>query len=124
MNIFLWALQVILSIKLLDVAYKHGLRRGMPTMQDAIGRLGAAAPLLLTIFAVCALLGVAGLLLPGLLSLPAILTPTSALFVAVLLLISIYFHLRSRDKPKIFVSLVLLAFALFIAYGRYALAPL
>jgi hypothetical protein len=33
------------------------------------------------------------------------------------------FHLRSREKPMIFVSLVLFAFAAFIAYGRGVLAP-
>jgi hypothetical protein len=38
---------------------------------------------------------------------------------SVILLFSIFFHVRSREKPKIFVSVILFAFAVFVAYGRW-----
>lgn len=123
MNTLLWIIQVILSIKLITITYTHGLRQGMPTMQEAIPRLGKAARPLLTLAAVGTLLGVLGLLLPGVTELPGVITPVSACVMAVMLSVSVLFHLKSRDKPKIFVSVVLFAFAAFVAYGRWALSP-
>ena len=123
MNIFLWVLQTILCIKLLDVAIKHGLRQSMPSMQSAIQKLGGYASGLLRFFALCCLLAALGLVLPGLLGLAGWLTPAAAVFSGLLLLVGLVFHLRSREKPMIFVSLVLLAFAGVIAYGRWMLVP-
>lgn len=39
MTTALWIIQVILGIKLLSVAYTHGLRQSQPTMQDAIQKM-------------------------------------------------------------------------------------
>jgi hypothetical protein len=123
MNIFLWALQIILAIKLLSVTLSHGLRQSMPSLQEARRRLGAAAPPLLALAALGCLLGALGVTLPGLLGAAGWITPLTAALIAAMLLVSILLHIRSRDKPKVFVSLVLLAFAVMIAYGRWALAP-
>jgi hypothetical protein len=38
-------------------------------------------------------------------------------------LFSIFFHVKSREKPKIFVSVILFAFAVFVAYERWVLVP-
>lgn len=123
MNTFLWIIQVILGIKLITVTYTHGLRQRLATMQETIPRLGKAARPLLTLAAAGTLLGTLGLLLPGVTNLPGIITPISACVMAAMLLVSIVFHLKSREKPKIFVSLVLFAFAAFVAYGRWVLSP-
>lgn len=123
MNLALWAVQIILCIKLVDVSIKHGLRQSKPTLQEATQRLGGYSRPLLSVFAISSLLAALGLVLPGILGGPVWLTSAAALFAGLLLLISIFFHLKSRDHPKIFVSLVLLAFASFIAYGRWALVP-
>ena len=40
MTTVLWIIQVILGIRLLSVAYTHGLRQSQPTMQDAIQKMG------------------------------------------------------------------------------------
>lgn len=119
MNIALWILQIILGVKLLTVSYSHGLRQSQPTMQDAIRRTGGFAPSLLSLIAICALAATIGLLLPGVRGI----TPIAALFTAALLSGSVVFHLRSREQPKIFVSAVLLAFALLVAYGRWTMMP-
>jgi hypothetical protein len=123
MNTFLWIIQVILGIKLLTVTYTHGLRQSMETMQEAIPRLGKAARPLLYLAAAGGLLGTLGLLLPGVTDMPGGITPISACVMAAMLLVSIFFHLKSRESPKIFVSLVLFALAVFIAYGRWVLSP-
>jgi hypothetical protein len=39
------------------------------------------------------------------------------------LLLSIVFHVLAREKPKIWISLILCALALALAYGRWMVAP-
>jgi hypothetical protein len=42
---------------------------------------------------------------------------------SIMLLASIFFHVKFREKPQVFVSVILFAFAAFVAYGRWVLAP-
>jgi hypothetical protein len=119
MHTLLWILQIILGIKLLSVSYSHGLRQAQPTMQDAMQKMGSLARPLHYAIALAALLGAVGLTLPGVLgSSPQIISVT-AIVLSILLVTSIFFHVRSREKPNVFVSVILFAFAVFIAYGRW-----
>jgi hypothetical protein len=123
MNIVLWVIQIILAIKLITVSYTHGIRQNQPTMQAAIQKMGKLPQPLLQIIAVCTFIGCIGLMLPGILGLSTRITPVTAAILSILLLISIFFHIKCREKPNIFVSVILFAFAAFIAYGRWVLVP-
>ena len=123
MNIVLWVIQVILGIKLISVAYTHGLRQSKPTMQEAIARMGLFSKPLLYLVAMGTLVGALGLILPGATGILSKTTPVTAAILSIILLISLFFHLKSRDKPNIFVSIILSALAAFVAYGRWILAP-
>jgi hypothetical protein len=123
MNTLLWIVQIILGIKLLSVSYSHGLRQSQPIMQDAIRRLGSFAQPLHYGIAFAAFVGALGLTLPGALGLPAQVLPVTAILLAGMLLSSIFFHIRSREQPKVFVSLILFAFAALVAYGRWPFTP-
>jgi hypothetical protein len=123
-NIALWVIQIILGIKMLNVSYSHGLRQSQPTMQEAVQRMGEVSKPLHYATSVCTFLGAIGLILPGLLGSSVWIIPVTAVLLSVLLLLSIFFHVKSREKPKIFVSVVLFAFAAFVAYGRWILIPL
>lgn len=123
MNTFLWALQIILAVKLLTITLNHGLQQGKPSMQEAVQKMGPFSPALLIGVAAAAFLGALGLILPGLLGADPWLTPLTAALMAAMLLVSIFFHVRSREQPKIFVSVILFAFAAFVAYGRWVLVP-
>ena len=123
MNIVLWLVQIILAIKLLTVSYTHGLRQSQPTMQAAIQKFGKYSPTLLYTIAVCTFIGTIALILPGVIGASTWITPVTAAILAIMLLFSIYFHIKSRQKPKIFVSAVLFAFAAFVVYGRWVLVP-
>lgn len=123
MHTALWVVQVILGIKLLSVSYSHGLRQSQPTMQDAMQKMGRLARSLHYVIAICTFAGAIGLILPGVLGSSTWLIPVTAIFVAAILLSSIFFHFRSREKPNIFVSVILFAFAVLIAYGRWGFTP-
>jgi len=53
MNIVLWALQIVLALKFVSVAYTHGFRADQTKMQRGNQRLGAVARPLLILIALC-----------------------------------------------------------------------
>lgn len=69
-------------------------------------------------------LGGLGLLLPALTHILPWLTPLAAVGLAIILLLAIIFHARRGEGQGIVVNIVILALALFIAYGRFVVAPL
>jgi uncharacterized membrane protein YphA (DoxX/SURF4 family) len=123
MNSILWVLQIILSIKLVSVAYTHGLRQDKTSMQEAIQKWGALARPMLAVAAICTLLCAAGLIIPAAVGVMSGLTPWIAAILAGILLVSIGLHVKGRDKPNIWVSLILCALAAGVAYGRWVVAP-
>jgi hypothetical protein len=124
MSIALWSIQIILGIKLITVSYTHGFRQSQPTMQEAIQKMGKFSQPLLHIISVCTFIGTIGLILPGVSESSTWITPVTAVILSIMLLFSIFFHIKSREQPKIFVSVILFAFAVFVAYGRWVLVPL
>lgn len=108
---------------MIATAVSHGIQHNLETMQEAIQNL-AGAVTLLYVAAGLMVLGGAALVLPAFVDLPAGFTLAAAVAVAVLMLLSLVPHIIARDKPNIFVSLILFALAVFLAYGRWALVPL
>lgn len=120
MNTLFWALQIILAIKLVTVTFNHGLHLDPVKMQRGRDRFGSAAKPLLTVIALTALLTGLGLVLPA----ASGFLPWTASAAALMMLIATGFHLRCREEPKIWVSLILFALAGFMAYGRWMIIPL
>jgi hypothetical protein len=123
MNIALWVIQAILAIKLITAAFSHGLPQTKPAMQQAIAKMGPGARFWHILVSILSIVAAAGLILPGLLGFWPKITVWSASVTALMMLASIYFHVKFREKPKVFVSIILFAFAVFIAYGRFVLSP-
>jgi hypothetical protein len=123
MNVILWALQIILAIKFVSVAYTHGLRPNPTKLQRGRQRLGAAARPLLTLIALGAFLGGVSLILPAATGILTWLTPWSAALLALMMLAAIGFHITCREKPNHAPSFILFALAAFVAYGRWVIAP-
>ena len=113
----LYILQIILGIKLVSVAFTHGLRQDKSTMQEAIAKIGAPARPILMVVAVLTLVNAIMLVLPIAIRSLSWLTPWSAAILAGILGLSIVFHVIGREKPKIWVSLILCAMAAAVAYG-------
>ena len=124
MNIALWILQAVLALKFISTAYTHGLRQDAEKMQRGVQRLGATARPLLIAIALGEFLGGVGLMLPAVTGILTWLTPLSAALLALMMLVSIGFHVACCERPKVAVDLVLFALAAFVAYGRWVIAPL
>ena len=119
MDILLWALQIILAVKLASVVYTHGLRPDAAKMRG-----DAAARPLLPLVALGAALGATGLILPAAVPALAGWMPWFAALLAGVMLAAVGLHQGCRQRPNFVVGLVLFALAAFVAYGRWALAPL
>jgi len=110
-NIVLWALQIVLALKFLSVAYTHGFRAERMEMQRGIQRIGAVARPLLTFIALCTFLGGVSLILPAATGILTWLTPLSATLLALMMLLAIGFHAACRERPNIVVGLVFFRFS-------------
>jgi len=124
MNLVFWALQIILAIKFLSVAYTHGLRPGRSEMQSAMERLGAAARPLLIVVALSTFAGALALVLPAAAGLWTGLVPWAAAMLSLMMLGAIGFHVACREEASVVPGFVLLALAAFVAYGRWVMVPL
>jgi VIT1/CCC1 family predicted Fe2+/Mn2+ transporter len=118
MDIVLWIIQGILAIKLVDTSISHSLRQKKSDFQKAIQKMGNRTPILLRITSFFTFLGAVGLILPGLLQMPGVITVICAGITSILFLISLICHIKSREKPKYFVSIVLLVLTAVVILGR------
>ena len=123
MNVVLWAVQIILAIKLLTATFTHGIRPDPAKMQRGRASFGAGTRPLLIVIALASALGAAALILPAALGAYPTITAWAAVAIAALMLLAIAFHAGCREKQNWAVSLVLAAMAAFVAYGRLVLAP-
>ena len=119
MNTVLWIIQGVLAMKLLTAVHTHALRHP-PELGLGVDTMGWARPVLIA-SSVLMLLGVLGLLAPIVPEVPPCVVVGAASGLAALQLLSIVFHLRCREDPKVFVALILFSLAALAAAGRWAL---
>jgi uncharacterized membrane protein YphA (DoxX/SURF4 family) len=122
MNIALWIAQVLLA---LDFGI-HGWEMVSLTMTPLMGftyivdipsrtrRFVGAAEILAAF----------GLILPGLTGILPWLTPLAAVGLIIVMIGAISFHFRRKEYANIGLNVILLALALFVAYGRFVVLPL
>jgi putative oxidoreductase len=120
MTTSLWIAQLFLgtafvlagSLKLLWYARARALLPWVPTVPEALVRAIGAAELL----------GGLGLTLPSLTGVAPYLTPLAGAALAIVMSLAAAFHGRRGELRAIPVNVVLGALAIFVAYGRWALA--
>jgi hypothetical protein len=124
MNVVLWAIQIILAIKLVTVTYTHGIRPNPDKMTLGRTRFGARQRPLLAAIALVCLAAALCLVSPALAAFLGAALPWIAAVVALLMIVSAAFHASCQEHPKFVVSAVLGLMAAFLAYGRWSLSPL
>jgi predicted transporter len=124
-NNLLWAGQILLAVAMLAVGFGHAFtfdrmvtRPGMDWMA-AVGRGPMRA------IGGLEILGAAGLILPAATGILPWLSGAAAACVVLLMIFAAIFHARrSAEGRNIATNLVIGAFAAFVAYGRFFIAPL
>jgi peptidoglycan/LPS O-acetylase OafA/YrhL len=103
-----WALQIILAVKFISSAFIHAFRQDKPTLQYGIQKMGAKSKPILAVISALLAIDAVMLVLPRALGWDPRLTVYAAALGALLMLGSIVFHLKCRETPKVWVSMVLL----------------
>jgi len=122
MHVILWIAQVALAAFMITGA----LLKFMPIEQIAamMPWTGQLPPLMVRLLGFVDLLGALGLILPALLHIKPQVTPWTATGVIVLMLCAIIFHVSRGEAAVIGVNIVTAFIALFIAWGRFKIAPI
>jgi uncharacterized membrane protein YphA (DoxX/SURF4 family) len=120
MNVTLWIAQILLALLFLvsgiakAIRPNEKLRAGFPEVQPGVIRL----------IAVAEILGVLGLILPGLTGIAPALTPVAAAGLAIVMAGAVVTHARRKEGKLVAVNLVILALTVVVAVGRFGPLPL
>ena len=118
MNTALWIAQGILGAMFImagimkSTQAKEKLAKNLPWVNDYSATQ-------VKLIGVAELLGGLGLILPWYTGIEPILTPIAAIGLALIMVLAAIYHFQHKEYPGIGINMVLLAIAVFIAYGRF-----
>lgn len=118
MNIFLWVLQAVLAA----FFALSGAAKAFQPKEKVVAKAPALAdfaPGTILFIGVAELAGAIGLVLPAAVGVAAVLTPTAAVGLAVMMLLGAILHTRRSEPQGVAVTLVLCALAVLICWGRF-----
>ena len=120
MNIVLWVLQVLLALAFLA----HGCLFLFPPAA-IVDQMNASFPRWFQLFlGVAEILAAVGLTLPGFTRIQPWLVSCAAAGVMIVMVCATIFHLMRGEVSSAITTVVLLAMATFVAYGRWRVAPI
>lgn len=123
MDLTLWIVQAVLALAYLG-AGSAKLLQSRTSLQPAMPYVEDLPEWTVKFIGAVEILGAAGLLLPALTGVYPILTPMAATGLAVLQVLAGLLHVKRREFSNLPINAALCAVAVFIAYGRFVVAPL
>ncbi len=124
LNIALWVVQILLAA-LYGLAGVMKLSLPIPQLAHMMHWPGDVPEALVRFIGFSEVAGALGLLLPAALRILPWLTPLAALGLVTIQVLAIPFHAMRGELPMVLpVNLTLLALAAFVAWGRFAKAPI
>jgi uncharacterized membrane protein YphA (DoxX/SURF4 family) len=123
MNTVLWIIQFLLALAF-GMAGLMKLTQPYEKLGERMAWVKSFSATQVRLIGLVELLAAFGLLLPGLTGILPILTPLAAAGLVLDMLGAAFTHLRRHENQMIIGNFVLLALALFIAYGRFVAVPL
>jgi hypothetical protein len=128
MNTTIWVFQAVLATMMLLAGVFKLISNNAELIEKGNGRMDWAEDLSegsVTMIGVVEFLIGLGLILPQLLDILPWLTPLAAIGAVLTMLGALGLHLKRKDNFKSFaINMIILSFAVFIAYGRFGLFPL
>lgn len=121
-NIFLWIVQSLLAVMFL-MAGAGKLFQPITELEKMLPWVTSVSPGLVRFIGLSELLGGIGVLLPSILRIKTGLTSYAALGLAAVMLLAAVFHISRGEYPAIGMPVLLMALALFAAWGRTKKAP-
>lgn len=121
MNIALWIVAGLLALLFLAAGGMKIIRPKEKLAESGLAWTEDFTTGPVKLIGVAEVVGAIGLILPGLTHIAPILVPIAATALAVLMIGATVVHIRRHEPP---ISLVLVVLALFVAVGRFWIAPL
>ena len=118
MNVALWIAAVVLALAMLAA----GFGKLTTAKEKLVARMAWAedfSPGVIKLIGGLEVLAAIGLILPGITGIAPILVPLAATGVAIIMIGAIITHIRRGESKEILPSAVLLALAIFVAWGRF-----
>jgi uncharacterized membrane protein YphA (DoxX/SURF4 family) len=118
-NIALWTVASILALAFLGAGFMK-LARSKQQLADAgMPWVADASPALVKSIGVLEILAAIGLIVPALTGIAPVFVPLAAVGLVLVMLGAAVLHARRKEIPNIFIALVILALAVFVAWGRF-----
>ncbi len=122
-SIGLWVAQVVLAL-MFGMAGVMKLMTPMDALATQMAWVGESPELLVRFIAVAEIAGALGMILPAATRIMPFLTPLAGVGFAVIQVLAMGVHLMRGELGVLPINLVLLALALFVAWGRWRKAPI
>lgn len=122
-SIGLWVAQVVLAL-MFGMAGVMKLMTPMDALATQMAWVGESPELLVRFIAVAEIAGALGMILPAATRIMPFLTPLAGVGFAVIQVLAMGVHLMRGELGILPINLVLLALALFVAWGRWRKAPI
>lgn len=123
MKVILWIVQVLLGVSFLLAGI---MKTAMP-VEQLVENMAWAENMsvgMIRFIGISEFLGGIGVILPSLLKIKPILTPIAAIMLGVVMVLAAITHASRGESAEIVTNVVILAMALFVAWGRWKKYPI
>jgi uncharacterized membrane protein YphA (DoxX/SURF4 family) len=118
MNVALWVVAGVLAV-MFGMSGVMKATQAKDKLADKLPWVADVSLPTLRLIGVAELLGALGLILPAWTGIAPVLTPIAAVGLAVIMVLAAALHARRREPSAIAFNVVLLAAAVFVAWGRF-----
>ena len=119
MNIALWTVASILAFAFLAAGLMKLARSKQQLVDAGMPWVADASPAFVKSIGALEILAAIGLIVPALTGVAPVFVPLAAVGLVLVMLGAAVLHARRKEIPNILVALVILALAVFVAWGRF-----
>ncbi|WP_167104906.1 DoxX family protein [Mycobacterium sp. DL592] len=119
MNLALWIVAGVLAVMFAGAGVFKLVSTPEKLVESGMGWAADFSAPTVKLIGLLELLGAIGLVVPALVHIAPVLVPLAALGLAATMIGAAVVHARRKETPMIAVNVVLLALALFVAWGRF-----
>jgi uncharacterized membrane protein YphA (DoxX/SURF4 family) len=124
MNLALWIIAIVLAVAFIGSGLLKLVRTKDQLVASGFGWAEDYGASTIRFIGVAEILGAIGLIVPALVHIAPILVPLAAVGLALVMIGAAAVHARRKESPFIAMNAVLLALAVFVAWGRFGPYPL
>jgi uncharacterized membrane protein YphA (DoxX/SURF4 family) len=124
MNTALWIVAIVLAVTFVGSGLLKLVRTKDQLVGSGFGWAEDYSPTTIRLIGVAEILGAIGLIVPALVHIAPILVPLAAIGLAAVMIGAAVVHARRKETPFVAMNAVLLALAVFVAWGRFGPYPL